>query len=326
MKEILINSNNCNQRIDKLVRKYLNDAPLSFIYKTFRKKDIKVNGHWVDKDYILKENDIVRIYIKDETLNEFNNPKKVESIKFNDLDIIYEDKNILIVNKPKGLLVHGDSEEKRITLTNKVQSYLSSKGEFVSNGNDYVPSPVHRLDRNTSGLVVFSKNLQASQELLELFKTKEDIEKYYICLVNGITQNKGEINIPLKKDSEKGIVFATSLANGGKEAKTIYTKLGNNNKYSLLLVNLITGRTHQIRVHFKEIGHPLLGDSKYGDFKINKAFNSEFNYDNQFLHAYKIVFKDVKGTLSYLKNKTFIAPLNKKEKEILNKLNISYKL
>lgn len=326
MKEILINSNNCNQRIDKFVRKYLNDAPLSFIYKTFRKKDIKVNGHWVDKDYILKENDVVRIYIKDEALNEFNNPKKVESIKFNDLDIIYEDKNILIVNKPKGLLVHGDNEEKRITLTNKVQSYLSSKGEFISNGNDYVPSPVHRLDRNTSGLVVFSKNLKASQELLELFKTKEDIEKYYVCLVNGITQNKGEINIPLKKDSERGIVFATSLVNGGKEAKTIYTKLGNNNKYSLLLVNLITGRTHQIRVHFKEIGHPLLGDSKYGDFKINKAFNSEFDYDSQFLHAYKIVFKDVKGSLSYLKNKTFIAPLNKKEKEILNKLNISYKL
>ena len=326
MKEILINDKNCNQRIDKFVRKYLNDAPLSFIYKTFRKKDIKVNGHWVDKNYILKKDDLVQIYIKDSVLEEFNNPKKIETLKCDDLNIIYEDNNILIINKPKGLLVHGDNEEKRLTLTNKVQAYLFSKGEFINDGKNYVPSPVHRLDRNTSGLVIFAKNLKSSQELLELFKTKEQLEKYYICLVNGKTDISGEINLPLKKDTEKGLVFVSSIKNGGKEAKTIYKKIGGNNDYSLLLVQLITGRTHQIRVHFKEIKHPLIGDSKYGDYKINKAFNSEFNYDSQFLHSYKIVFKNLTGELAYLSNKTFIAPINKKEKEILSKLGISYKI
>lgn len=326
MKEILINDKNCNQRIDKFVRKYLNDAPLSFIYKTFRKKDIKVNGHWVDKNYILKKDDLVQIYIKDSTLEEFNNPKKIENLRCDDLNIIYEDNNILIVNKPKGLLVHGDNEEKRLTLTNKVQAYLYSKGEFINDGKSFVPSPAHRLDRNTSGLVVFAKNLKSSQELLELFKNKEHIEKYYICLVSGKTDQSGEINLPLKKDEERGLVFVTSIKNGGKEAKTKYKKISGNNEYSLLLVQLVTGRTHQIRVHFKEINHPLIGDSKYGNYKINKAFDSEFGYDSQFLHSYKMVFKDLSGELSYLSNKIFIAPINKKEKEILSKLSISYKL
>ena len=127
MKEVIIKKEVANQRVDKYVKKFLNDAPLSFIYKTFRKKDIKINGKWVKENYILKENDVLRIYIKDEQIEEFNKPKSIEKYK-SDIDVVYEDSNILIVNKPKGLLIHGDQEEKRITLSNMVLSYLFNKG------------------------------------------------------------------------------------------------------------------------------------------------------------------------------------------------------
>ena len=135
MKEVIIKKEVANQRVDKYVKKFLNDAPLSFIYKTFRKKDIKINGKWVKENYILKENDVLRIYIKDEQIEEFNKPKSIEKYK-SDIDVVYEDSNILIVNKPKGLLIHGDQEEKRITLSNMVLSYLFNKGEFKNDGTE----------------------------------------------------------------------------------------------------------------------------------------------------------------------------------------------
>jgi len=326
MKEILISKEYENQRADKFIKKYLNDAPLSFIYKTFRKKDIKINGHWIKENYILKENDLLTIYVNDETLKEFNNPKKIEGVNYSDLDIVYEDNNILIVNKNKGLLVHGDESEKRITLTNKVQSYLYSIGEFKNDGKSFIPSPVHRLDRNTGGLVIFAKNLKSSQELTEIFKERTKIDKYYIALVSGKTKEEGEINIPLKKDANKGLVYKCSIKDGGKEAITQFCKIGGNNKYSLLKIKLITGKTHQIRVHFKEIGHPLIGDGKYGDFEINRYFSKAFHYGNQFLISYKIEFLSLVGELSYLSNKKFICDLPKEEKDILNQLKIKYKL
>ena len=132
MKEILIKKEFSNQRADKFVRKFLNDAPLSFIYKLFRKKDVKVNKHWIKQNYILQENDLLEIYVSDAQLLEFNNPKKIENIQVN-LNIIYEDKNILVVNKPTGILIHGDENEKRITLSNKFLSYLYNINEFNPN-------------------------------------------------------------------------------------------------------------------------------------------------------------------------------------------------
>jgi|SRR5574344_359484 23S rRNA pseudouridine955/2504/2580 synthase len=324
MKEIKINYSNANQRIDKFVRRFLNDAPLSFIYKTFRKKDVKVNGHWVEQSYIIQDGDIVRIYVTDEQIDEFNKPKNIESIKV-DLKIVYEDQNILIVDKPKGLLVHGDEEEKRLTLTNKVQAYLYQKGEFKNDGVGYIPGPAHRLDRNTSGLVIFAKNLETSQELMDLFKTKEEIEKYYLALVFGETDKVGTINLPLAKNPEKGMVFVTPTNEGGKEAITKYSVIDQNDSFSLVKVQLITGRTHQIRAHFRAINHPLVGDGKYGDFRTNKLFKEDFKYDSQFLIAYEIRFNNVGGKLSYLSNKSFKASISDKEKDILRKLKISCK-
>ena len=310
-----ITRKDANQRIDKYVKKMLNDAPLSFIYKIFRKKDVKVNGHWVKIDYIIKEDDEVKIYVSDDQLKEFSSPKDIFNLKFNH-EIVYEDNNILIINKPRHLLVHGDEKEKKYTLANEVISYLYQKGEY-DGGSGYVPSPTHRLDRNTSGLIIFAKNLKAQQELEELFKDKTEIEKHYYALVVGTAKEKEEINAPLLKDSNSGLV---KVSKQGKEAKTIYTLISKYNNYSLLDVNLITGRTHQIRVHLSYVNLPIVGDNKYGDFEANKIIKSKYGFDDQFLHAYKIIFKNIKGTLSYLSNKEFKCSLTKEEQKLLNEL------
>lgn len=321
MKEIKITKENCNQRIDKFVRKFLNDAPLSFIYKLFRKKDIKINGHWVKENYILQNNDVLRIYVTEEQLLEFNKPKKIEDIKPT-FQTIYEDNNILIINKPKGLLIHGDEGEKRITLTNMVLSYLYKKGEYIPNGEGFIPSPCHRLDRNTSGLVIYAKNVESSQILMDLFKTHENIKKSYIALLKGKIIDSGTIEAPLLKDSNTGFVKVGNIDKGAKKAITKYKLLSTNSIYSLVEADLITGRTHQLRVHFSYIGHPIIGDQKYGDFTLNKTFDSNFDYHYQFLHAYKVEFINVGGSLSYLSNKVFIAKMFPKDEAILKSLKL----
>ena len=327
MKEIKISKEIANQRVDKFVRKLLNEAPLSFIYKTFRKKDVKINGKWVKENYILKENDVLRIYVSDEQMAEFSKPIDISKVNLKtSLDIVYEDQNILIVNKPKGILIHGDKEEKRKTLSNQVLSYLYQKGEFKNNGEDYIPSPTHRLDRNTSGLVVFAKNLMASQTMLSLFNTHENILKTYLLLTfNTPKEKEGVIDLPLLKDEKNGFVKVAKIENGAKNAKTIYKVIDSNDKYSLIKASLITGRTHQLRVHFAAINCPIVGDEKYGDFQKNKLFEKEFNYRTQFLIAYKLAFKNVSGDLSYLSNKTFKAKINDKELKIITELGLKIK-
>ena len=327
MKEVLITKENSNQRVDKFIRKYLNDAPLSFIYKTFRKKDVKINGKWVKENYILKENDLLRIYISDEQLNEFNKPIDISKINYqNEINIVYEDNNILVVNKPKGILIHGDKGEKRKTLANSVLSYLYKKGEFKNDGTSFIPSPTHRLDRNTSGLVVFAKNVLASQEMMNLFKTHEAIKKTYLLLAFNSTKNKeGEISFPLIKDSKNGFVSVGKLEEGAKEARTLYKVIDENDDYSLIEATLITGRTHQLRVHFKAINLPIVGDEKYGDFAKNKIFEDKYQYSTQFLIAYKLSFGEVHGELSYLSHRSFKATLSQKEEEILKELGLKVK-
>ena len=319
MFEIKIDEKSQNQRVDKYVRKLLNDAPLSFIYKTFRKKDVKINGHWVDKSYILKANDVLTIYIKVEQLEEFKKPKAIEKINHN-LDIIYEDENILIVNKPQGILVHGDISEKRKTLSNEVLAYLYSKGEYKNDNTSFIPSPVHRLDRNTSGLVIFAKNILSSQQLMDLLKTRDGIEKYYQALVSGKTPKEGTIDAPLYKNPNEGLVRVDFKNPNSKSAITKYKIIEYIKNYSLVEIELLTGRTHQIRAHFNYINHPLVGDGKYGNYSDNKFFHENFKYDYQFLHAYRIKFKNIDGHLSYLSNKEFKIPLTKRQLELLNKL------
>lgn len=324
MKEFKIDKFDTNQRIDKYIKKMLPSASLSLIYKAFRKKDIKVNNHWVKQEYILQENDVIKIYINDEVFKESEEAKKVENIKFN-LDIVYEDENILVLNKDKGILVHGDKNEKIYTLSNEVISYLYNKKEYNPKENNFIPSPVHRLDRNTSGIIVFAKNMITSKQLMEEFKTKDNLEKHYVALTFGDSSDSGKIDAPLRKESDKNLVFVDYASPLSKEALTLYNKIDGNYQYSLLDVTLITGRTHQIRVHLSYIDLPIVGDSKYGNFLLNKQFSKEYKYEKQFLHAYSLKFKNLSGHLSYLSNKRFVANLKKEEIDILNKLNLKFR-
>jgi 23S rRNA pseudouridine955/2504/2580 synthase len=317
-----ITENDANQRIDKFLKRMLKDAPISFIYKMFRQKDVKVNGKRVSIDYITKEGDEIDIYLKEALLEQFHKEAVLRPVKAN-FEILYEDENILVINKPKGLLVHGDEGEKRITLQNMVLNYLKEKREWDPNSLDgFIPSPAHRLDRNTSGIVIFGKNLPTLQQLLELFRTRNQIEKRYTLLVRGNMSEEGQINYALMKDSDKKIVRVVPESKGGKPALTLYKRIkcypfG----YSLMEAELMTGRTHQLRVHFASIGHPIVGDSKYGDFKVNEVFDRMFGLKNQFLHASYFKFRQLDGKLAYLSGKEFTSPLPEKEQKILDSIS-----
>ena len=320
MREIQVKNKDAGQRIDKYLRKYLNNAPLSYIYKLFRKKDIKVNGKKVDINYILKENDEIKIYISEDTFNDFNTTKKIAKTT-NKLDIIYEDHNIIIINKEPGVLVHpGEENNNANTLNNDILFYLKEKGEYEET-DLFTPSCVHRLDRNTSGLIVAAKTLEASKQLLELFKNKDILEKEYITLVAGQTPTQQTIDKPLLKDEKNKFVKVSSK---GLTAITKFQTIISNDTYSLLKVNILTGRTHQIRVHMSSINHPVINDDKYGDFSLNKTFQSKFKYKYQFLHSYKLTFKKIDGVLYYLSNKSFFAPLKKEENDIINNIFPSF--
>ncbi len=317
--EFTISKLEANQRIDKYIKRMLKDAPISFIYKMFRQKDIKVNGKKANIDYILKENDEIKIYLKDDLLQQFKKEQVLKPIKAN-FTILYEDENIIVVDKPKGVLVHDDEGHNSITMQKMVLSYLNKKGEWdPNNETGFIPSPAHRLDRNTAGVLLFGKNLPALQQLFELFREKDKIEKKYTLLVRGMINKSGVIDAPLLKDSETKLVKVDKKSKFAKNALTEYKRLKYyDSGYSLVEAKLLTGRTHQLRVHFAYISHPIVGDNKYGDFKVNKEFASLYSLNSQFLHATYFKFlENVDGVLSYLKGKSFVSKLTEKEMKIL---------
>ena len=318
MREFIIQKSEEGQTLEKYVQKLLMSAPMSFIYKLFRKKDIKVNGHHEDRKFLLKENDQVAIYIKEEQFEEFLKEKAIQpNDKIKDW-IIYEDENVLFINKPSGLLVQKSAPQDE-SLDQFVCEYLMFKGEYDPNKDlAFKPGPAHRLDRNTSGLVAFGKNHQSLELLFELFKNHDLINKHYLALVVGqVEKDKGVVDAPLKKDETKNMVF---VSKDGKTAKTVYKVVQRFKDYTLLDVTLLTGRTHQIRVHMAYINHPIVGDQKYGDFEKNRIFKQHYGLASQFLHAYKMGFGDLPAPLTNLSRKEFVAEPNEEIANILTKL------
>lgn len=319
MIEVKVTSSNAGQKAEKFVKHYLKDAPLGFIYKAFRKKDIKVNGHWVKKDHVLLEGDVLRIYVTDQQLEDFKKPRPVAKNEF-PYEIIYEDDQVLLVNKPKGVLVYGDKTGVRETLGNAVLDYLYLEGEYDPDNASFTPSPAHRLDRNTSGLVIYGKTDASLKELTEMFKERDQLKKHYLALVVGDMDGVGNIDKPLKKDAMSGRVSVCPIEKGGKTALTHYEVKKRYGNYTLLELDLITGRTHQIRVHLASIKHPIVGDEKYGDFSDCRRVKTLTGLDSQFLHAYSMYFGQTKGVLKHLFGKSFSAPLPETLKRVIDLL------
>ena len=302
MKSFEIKANDAGQRLDKFIRKGMPNLPQSLMYKYIRKKRIKVNNKRAEISTILQVGDVVDMYINDEffakpeTRYDFTGaPRR--------LDILYEDENIMLLDKKAGLLCHPDDREYVDTLITRIKKYLYEKGEYKPDEeNSFTPALVNRIDRNTGGIVIAAKNAESLRIMNAQMKQRTNLKKFYLCVCHGIMErDSGLLEGYLLKDEKKNTVkILKHPCDGAKEIRTKYKVLGRDydKQLSLVEVELMTGRTHQIRAHFASIGHPLLGDGKYGTNKLNK----DFGYRKQCLYSYKLVFMfdESAGILSYL--------------------------
>ena len=317
MKVVEIDSSSENQRIDKFLLKYLNKAGKSFIYKMLRKKRIKYNGKKASGNEILKAGDLIQIYFSEETIDLFKECKKIEKTDYN-FSIVYEDENIIVCNKPEGLPVQKDLKNKINTLNDQLLFYLYKKGEYLpENKIAFTPSICNRIDRNTSGIVLFGKNFKAVQALNDMIRNKK-VHKFYLTVLNGVLDENGIIEAYHFKDEKNNIAkIFDEYKKGSSKIITKYKRISENGKFSFAEIDLITGKSHQIRAGFKYIGHSIIGDKKYGDLQINKFIKDKYRLNNQFLHAYKIVFKNNSGFFKYLNNKVFTASFDIKKEKII---------
>ena len=303
MKTVIVNENDAGQRLDKFLTKYFKSMPKSLLYKGIRKKRIKINGKRGEINYMLKCGDKIDLYINDEFFEEKNTDAAFMDL-VPEISVVYEDKNIILMDKRPGMLVHEDESEKVNTLLNHMKAHIYRNGEYdPENENSFVPALCNRIDRNTGGIVIGAKNAESLRILNEKIKNRE-IKKFYLCLVKGKLKNKSDtLKGFLVKNTDQNRVYIHSTPQ--KDGKTILTKynvIKENEKTSLVEVELLTGRTHQIRAHFASIGHPLAGDGKYG----TNEFNKEVGMKHQALYSYKLKFEfSDENALSYLNGKTF---------------------
>lgn len=305
MREFTIGKNDAGQRLDRFVSKAVPLLPPALLQKYIRLKRIKVNGRGSKRDARLETGDRLQLYINDEFFDRPSEENLFLTLFKPQLDIVYEDENLLLLNKRPGLVVHADETEKVHTLINHIQAYLYQKREWNPKWeNAFAPALCNRIDRNTGGIVIAAKNAETLRILNDKIRDRE-IQKFYLCITVGrMKPPAGRLECFLLKDeAKKQVSVYHRPVPGGKSAVTLYRTLETRGELSLVEAELLTGRTHQIRASFADAGHPLLGDGKYGSGPVNKKYRET----RQALYSYKLVFNfpTEAGILEYLRGRTF---------------------
>lgn len=335
MQEINIGKNEAGQRLDKFLAKYMNLAPKSFFYKMMRKKNITLNGKKCEGAEKLNEGDVVKLFLADETIEKFSEVKvqRLEKSKKQELDILYEDADIVLINKPSGMLSQ-KAKETDISLVEYLIDYLTESGAVTEQSlRSFHPSVCNRLDRNTSGIVAAGKSLAGLQMLSEVFRDRS-IHKYYQCIVKGELKESRTIDGWLLKDENTNKVkiltnkeadLMLKKSDFGTEQekplpiRTKYEPLRSNGSCTLVKVTLFTGRSHQIRAHLSSIGHPILGDTKYGNPGV---LEKKYKIRSQMLHSYRLEFPALVEPFGYLSGKAVEAPLPKEFLQVIEGENL----
>lgn len=310
MRIFTVGKNDAGQRLDKFLSKSLPTLPKSLMYKYIRTKKIKVNRKRAEQSTMLSVGDEVQLFIREEFFDlPQNDTEALYRIKPK-LSVVYEDENIMLLDKRPGVLVHEDKEGGENTLIMHVKAYLAQKGEYDPRDElSFAPALCNRIDRNTGGIVIAAKNAEALRVMNEKIKNGE-MSKFYLCAVHGVPKKKSDtMEAYLKKDSASNLVdVSDKYRDGYKKIITRYRVLKSKGNISLLEVQLLTGRTHQIRAHMSHIGHPLLGDGKYS---VNREDKSR-GYKYQALYSYRLIFSfDTERSttaLDYLCGKEFSVP------------------
>ena len=308
MKLITVHKQEEGQRLVKLLGAYLKEAPNSFFYKMLRKKNITLNGKKADGTEKLKCGDEIRLFLSDETYEKFaGKVQPKEKFPTAKLNIVYEDSNVIFINKPAGMLSQ-KSVPSDVSLNEYLLGYLEKSGQWKQEESKaFRPSVCNRLDRNTSGLVICGKSMAGLQQMAALLKDRS-LHKYYLCLVKGVmTESQHLEGYLLKDENSNQVKIFQKETEGAAHIITEYEPLYTEGETTLLKVTLVTGKSHQIRAHLSSIGHPIIGDPKYGDRKVNAFFRETHGIKNQMLHAWKLTFPELAEPLDNLSEKSFEA-------------------